>query len=149
MGIVTVGSDVTSFRMIEKITRIGDQHIAGKANWSKALPYVVLEAMAQLAALDVRYRLDFCRHAFLLKVKRCDWPPGEVICGRWSLSARRLNHGSAAYLYHTRANGPENKPVEAQMLIGALDYDERFDHKVLQTHYRKVFACLSKDTGKS
>jgi hypothetical protein len=98
--------------------------------------------MAQLAALHVRYSLDFKRHVFLLKIDRYDLPPLETLNGDFSLIAERISQSSQSFAYGVIAQGPDDLTMQAQLLIGTLDYDERFNKDRLKQHYRKIFEAM-------
>jgi hypothetical protein len=111
--------------------------------------YAGLEAMAQLAALHVRYSLAFERHAFLLKVDRCDLPPLETLDGSFRLTAERLGQSSRSFAYGVTALGPDDLALQAQLLIGTLDYNGWFKKERLKQHYRNLFKALSNGSTRS
>jgi hypothetical protein len=133
---------MAGFQLIRRVTDVSDRRIQADAAFAQWPVYTGLEAMAQLAALHVRYSLDFERHAFLLKVERCDLPTLETLAGDFSLTAERTSQSSQSFIYGVIAQGPGDLTMQAQLLVGTLDYDERFKKDRLKRYYRKLFEAL-------
>jgi hypothetical protein len=142
MARLTINSRMPCFQLIRRVTDMSNRRVQADAAFAQWPVYTGLEAMAQLAALHVRYSLDFERHAFLLKVERCDLPTLETLDGDFSLTAERLSQSSQSFAYGTTAQGPDGLTIQAQLLIGTLDYDERFKKDRLKQYYRKLFEAL-------
>ena len=107
--------------------------------------YGALESLAQLAALHARHLLDFARHAFLLKVNCGRWPVQGDLTGRFKLSADLASQSSNAFAYRTKAQGPVDTVLIADLYIGTIQYDGEFQEDILKTHYCKVFRKLQMD----
>lgn len=142
MARLTINSHMHSFQLIRRVTDVTDRRIQADAVFAQWPVYTGLEAMAQLAALHVRYSIDFERHAFLLKVDRCDLPTLETLAGDFSLTAERFSQSSQSSAYGVIAQGPGDLAMRGQLLIGTLDYDEHFKKDRLKQYYRKLFQAL-------
>lgn len=142
MARLTIDSHMPCFQLIRRVTEVSGRRIKADAAFAQWPVYTGLEAMAQLAALHVRCSLDFERHAFLLKVDRCILPMLETLVGDFSLTAERVSQSSQSFTYGVIAQGPDGLTIRAQLLIGTLDYDERFNKDRLKQHYRKLFEAL-------
>ena len=146
MATLTISSGMPGFRLVRCIGRVAPDHICGMTRFTKAPRFAGLEAMAQLGALDVRRRIDFQGHAFLLKVIRCRWPSAKWLDGRFALRADLGSQSRRAYVYRTEARGPHGVILSAELMFGCMDYDQRFQQINLDHHYRKMFACLQRVT---
>jgi hypothetical protein len=142
MARLTIKSHMPCFQLIRRITHVSDRRVRADATFAQWPVYTGLEAMAQLAALHVRCSLAFERHAFLLKIDRCDLPPLETLNGDFSLTAERVGQSSQSFAYRVIAQGPDDLTLQAQLLIGTLDYDEQFKKDRLKQHYQKIFEAL-------
>lgn len=146
MAILTISSGMTAFRLIQCIQRVAPDHICGMTRFVRAPRFAGLEAMAQLGALDVRRRIDFEGHAFLLKVIECRWPSVKTLDGRFELRADLGSQSRRAYVYGTEAQGPAGLVIRAKLMFGCMDYDRTFQEASLKNHYRKMFTCLQNAT---
>lgn len=143
---MTITSGLAGFCLVQRISEVSDRRIRGETTFNKAPLYAGLEAMAQLGALDVRRRIDFGGHAFLLKIIRCRWPSARDLDGCFALQAIPGSQSLRAFVYRTRALGPGDLELEAELMFGTVDYDHQFQEEHLQSHYRKLFACLQNAT---
>jgi hypothetical protein len=145
---IIIHSHLQGFMLLDAITHVGPEHIAGMKRFDSAPFYLALESLAQLGAYHVRYLTDFSRHAFLLKISRCAIPQHPHLSGDYLFHGDLLNKSSSSFSYVIRANG--NSPqIEGSFLFAAIDYDRNFRKDTLQNHYRKVFACLRKNSVKN
>lgn len=113
-----------------------------------------LEAMAQLAALHARQRSDFTRHAFLLTVRECAWPPDGELHGPLRIRTGLLAESDRAATYQAVitpdsvpadvAASPPPMSMSATLIIGRTDYDARFNSATLAARYREIFAWLTR-----
>lgn len=142
METVVVRSGMQDFRLVRRICGISPQHIRGEAQFVQAPVYAGLEAMAQLAALHVRHRLSFERHAFLLKVRQCKLPETAALKGRFLLSCYLRGKSTDAFIYDTAARGADQVLLQGSLLIGTQAYDGRFRRDRLKVHYQETFADL-------
>lgn len=148
MATLKMNSHLEHFQLLKSIRRCSDGHISGEA-WLDGLPqYTVLEAMAQLAALEARIHLNFNRHAFLLKIIQCQWPHNHFLSGRFYLVAKRLGQSQSTFSYAVKARGPANatpshlKNLNTDLLIGTMPYDNDFRKAALRSHYQNMVEKL-------
>ncbi len=149
MALLTINSHMPCFQLIRRITDVSNRRIQAVAAFVQWPVYTGLEAMAQLAALHVRHTLTFERHAFLMKVDRCDLPLPETLDGDFNLTAERVGQSSQSFAYGTTVQGPDGIAIKAQLLIGTQDYDERFKKDRLKQYYRKLFLALRNGRSRS
>lgn len=147
MATIDILSRLDDFRMIDAIRQVDSDSIDGAACFDQAPPFAGLEAMAQLAALHVRYRIDFTRHAFLLKVIQCQGPPGEVLIGKFMFKARRKSHSRNAFRYAVAIEGAVDDVLCSELLIGVCEYNKQFQAHYLQGYYQKMFTALCNRTS--
>lgn len=145
METLIISSRMPHFRLIAKIRDVSATHIDTEAILDDAPVYAGLEIMAQTAALHVRRRLDFKRHAFLLSVPRCILPSIDSVGGRLRAKAVLQHQSSDAFSYHVEATGPVGENFTGDVLIGARAYDDRFQKANLSAHYRRVWDKLKGD----
>ena len=131
------------FTLLERITDCTPEQICAEANFVQMHGFAGLESMAQLAALHVRYRLDFRRHAFLLNVIQCQMPARGSLDGHFSLWAKLSSQSNHAFAYKVNADCPARAAFDCQLLIGTQDYGDRFRQARLQTHYQALFNALA------
>lgn len=109
----------------------------------------VLEAAAQAAALQQRVARDFACHAFLLAVERAPWC-ASPLSGTARIDVRVSAQGSsvAASLACVRGlSGPHGPlpPLELDLRVGLVPYDATFAREPLETRYRELYRCLSRN----
>ncbi len=142
MASIEIHSRLKHFKLLARITHVSAAGICGETDFECMPMYGCLEAMAQLAALHVRYCLDFERHAFLLKVNYGRWPAREALEGRCRLSADRYSQSSNAFAYQVKVQGSADTILSADLLIGTKSYDGEFKEDVLKAHYKEIFGKL-------
>lgn len=149
MAALTITCGLGGFRLVRHISHFSEEKIVGEAQFDQAPLYVALEAMAQIAALDVRRRIDFKAHAFLLKISHCRWPAQGVIDGCFSIQAIPGSRSRRAFAYGASAQDPAGLMLEAELMIGTVAYDQDFQQQCLQEYYRNLFTCLQNATSAS
>lgn len=102
-----------------------------------------LEAMAQAAALHQRFLCDFSQHAFLLSLDECPYPAVDTLNGSVQINAHLLGQTQRAAAYEVEALDSQGA-WSLQLHIGLAPYDSIFKQHLLESHYRKLFACLTK-----
>lgn len=142
MATLTIKSQLSGFKLVDRITTVLPKAIEGASRFDQAPAYAGLEAMAQLAALHVRSINQFNRHAFLLKATRCRLPRQSHLDGSFMLTARIHSQSSDTYAYEAEAQGPEGEIMSADLLVGTKAFDDQFRKEILQTHYRDLFNLL-------
>ena len=149
MATLTITSGLADFHLIRGIPHVDEQAIIGQARFQAAPQFTGLEAMAQLGALDVRRRIAFSGHAFLLKIVHSDWPRADSLGGLFRIEARPGSRSQRAFQYHARLRGPVGQEMEAELMFGVVDYDDDFQKQHLQAYYRDLFTCLRNATNES
>lgn len=142
METLNIHSHMAQFRLVERISKVSSEGIWGEASFNQTPIYAGLEAMAQLAALDVRQRFRFERHAFLLKVQHCRMPAMDVLEGDFRIKAELCSQSSMAFHYNIVAQGPCGVSLKSELLIGTQAYDEHFPEDILKPHYQRVWTQL-------
>lgn len=142
MDDVIIHGGRADFRLIDRIRNVTPHGLDGEKKLVSEPAWCVLEAMAQLAALHVRYLKDFSCHAFLMKVTRMRLPAGQRLDGKMSLEARLRHQSDRTFSYRVVAGIGSAAPLGGDILISTVDYDDSFKQAHLETHYRKLFACL-------
>jgi len=136
------------FKLVARITRVSAAGIWGETDFNRMPVFGGLEALAQLAAMHVRYCLQFDRHAFLLKVNRGQWPAQDPLTGRYRLWAGLGSQSSSAFAYRVQAEGSPGVMLNADLLIGTKPYNGEFKEEILKPHYRGLFEKLQLDGRK-
>jgi len=144
---LTIHSRMPDFRLLGSIVEPDRDSIYGESDLEGLSAFAGLEAMAQLAALHVRYLSNFERHAFLLKAIRCRWPDREVLKAHFSLCARMKRRSSDAFVYDVTARGRRGGSLGAELLIGTAAYGARFREAILKPHYQQIFERLNQDAA--
>lgn len=139
---VAVCSGLEGFVLLDSVSGISREAISGLKQFRDAPPWLVMESLAQLGALHVRYRRNFEMHAFLLGIKHCDFSSGHMR-GSVRLCGESTAESSSAYSYNLLALDENGNRTEGEFLFSVVDYDDRhFKGDVLRNHYEKVFSCL-------
>jgi len=136
MATITIRSQLDGFKLVERVTNILPKAIEGESRFAQTPSYAGLEAMAQLAALHVRYAQITHRHA----------PRAEHLAGCYMKSAQMQSQNSDTYAYQVKARGPQKTDLNADLLIGTKAFDDHFRIEILQAHYRELFDELMPQT---
>ncbi|MHB9097233.1 MAG: hypothetical protein ACYC5X_05360 [Syntrophales bacterium] len=143
---VSVRSELQGFRLIDRISRAGRDEIRGGCTLTGGPLFTLIEALAQLGALHVRWLTGFTRHAFLLKIGRCTLPVGAPAAGACLLRGKQTAQSGTTFVYHLEAWREGAVIMEGEFLFTTIDYDERFSREALARHYGMLFSCLSNDS---
>ena len=143
MAAIEINSGMDHFQLIDAVQEVNGRGIVGSSCFESVPPFAGIEAMAQLAALHVRYRSDFSAHAYLLKIAGCRGLHRSRLTGVYSLDAKLESHSRQAFRYQVTAAGDPGGSFSSELLIGLRDYDHRFREAILEDHYRKVFSRLT------
>ena len=141
MGKINIHTGLDGFGLVDAITEVENNRIAGFKRFANSPAYQGIEALAQLGALHVRYLNDFSRHAFLLKISRCT-VSDQSLNGGLGLSGELFNHSRRAFSYRLEACQGIQPVVEGDFLFAVIDYDETFKEHPLKLYFRKKFLCL-------
>lgn len=145
---IIIDTGLENFIMPDKITKITETSIdAVKTVNREPLPlFQKIETLAQICALHTRYRTEFQRHAFLLKINTFKEGSGENTTGSYRIRANLTGNGKSAFSYSVSAGVHGRKMYTADLIIAVSDYDEAFKAKELSEHYRSIFSCLMTNT---
>lgn len=144
---IDINTHMDGFHLLTSVTDIDERRIGGTATFVDQPAFVVMESLAQLGALHVRWLCDFSKHAFLLKVERFSLPRESRISGTLALSGRLMVRSQAAFSYDLTASGGWENPLMGRFLFSVKAYDDTFGKKILTTRYKEVFQCLTSASG--
>lgn len=142
MDKIKINTGLDGFILVDSISKIEDSTIQGTKDFTRAPAYLGIESLAQLGALHVRFITGFERHAFLLKIIRCEIPETGVLTGKYLLDGTLINRSGLAFSYRLRAEKENEAQIKGEFLYATVDYDNRFKKERLKQHYQKVFSCL-------
>lgn len=142
---ITINTGLDDFVLIDTISDIGGEHIQGCKHFVYEPPYLGIESLAQLGAYHVRFLTSFERHAFLLKINRCNVFGQDLLDGMCRLYGILTSKSNAAFAYTLLAKMEHTVLIEGEFLYGTIEYNASLKKEVLQNHYRKVFSCLRND----
>jgi len=141
---IRIHTGLDHFIMVDAINGMDANRIDGEVSFENADPTLLLESLAQLAGLHIRYLLDFARHVFLVKIARILLPEEKSLSGTYRLRGNLVSRSEEAFTYRLEADR-ENVPViHGQFLFGTTDYNDDFQKDILQKHYREVLACAKR-----
>ena len=141
-----VHSGLPAFLLLDAITAAGDKTITGAREFSAALPWLGIEALAQLGAFHVRQLTGFQKHAFLLKINRFLLPQSETLQGRYLLQGTLVSRSKTAFVYELQAMQGTALEFSGSFLYATVDYDDTFAESKLYNHYLRIFRCLQNAT---
>lgn len=141
-----IRSGLSGFHLIDRISRAGRDEIEGSCILTGGPLFILIEALAQLGGLHVRWLTGFTRHAFLLKIGRCTLPGKAPAAGACLLSGRQTAQSGTSFAYHMEAGREGVLLMEGEFLFTTIDYDERFSGEALGRHYGMLFSCLLNDS---
>jgi hypothetical protein len=142
-----INSGLPDFLLLDAITQVGETTIAGVREFSAALPWLGIEALAQLGAFHVRQLTDFQKHAFLLKINRFLLPQSENLQGCYLLQGTLISRSEAAFVCELQAIQGKKLEFSGNFLYSVVDYDDTFAASQLHNHYLRIFKCLQNATG--
>lgn len=143
---ITINTGRSDFLLIDRILHSDHQSIIGVKTFSNDPDYLGIESLAQLCAMHVRHRVDFRKHAFLLKINHYENKPKRLLNGKYDLRATRIAGSEHAYSYRSEIVRNKVTECEGEFLIATKAYDETFKEETLMSHYKKVFSCLRSGT---
>jgi hypothetical protein len=143
---VSIRSGMQGFRLLDRISRADRDEIRGACTLTGGPVFTLIEALAQLGALHVRWLTGFMRHAFLLKIGRCTLPDGALAAGACLLKGRRTAQSGTTFAYCLEAEREGTVLMEGEFLFTTINYDEHFSGEALARHYRDLFSCLLSDS---
>lgn len=144
MGMITVNTGRGGFVMIDRIIRVDSGSIVTEKRFGNEDLQVhsPIEVMAQTGALHVRFLNDFSQHAFLLTVDHYHSERPLPEPGNYRVTGRLASRSSQAFAHELRLENEAGAFASGRFLFALRPYGGGFDRERLETHYRKVFACL-------
>jgi hypothetical protein len=139
---IVLNSGLEGFVLVDAITAVDPEGIAGTKRFVEAPSFLAIESLAQLGALHVRFISGFDRHAFLLNIKHCSPISRQALSGCYRLCGALTSRGSSATCYRLEAVTDDETAIAGEFLFATVAYDASFKKDILQKHYRKVFSCL-------
>ncbi len=133
------------FVLIDKIISYDQETITGVRHFSNDPCFHLIEALAQLGALHLRFYNNFQKHAFLLSIKKSRLPVKKKLNGTFQLFGKMQGKADNAFSYTISYKSNAQKYIENEFLFATVPYSSQFNKTTLETHYRKVFACLQND----
>ncbi len=142
MDRLTIHSGCKGFVCIDSIVNVEEKRIDGICMFHHDPVYLCIEALAQLGAMHVRYRTDFKKHAFLLKINHCGLPGVRFFTGACDLKGTLVSQSSRAFAYTLTATGDSGEFITGEFIFATVDYNIDFKQDVLSRHYKELFSCL-------
>ncbi len=142
---IEINSGLDGFVLLDGISETGATTIMGERRYYNDPVYLGIESLAQLGAFHVRFINDFKIHAFLLKISHCHVIGSKILHGEYLVDGRLINQSKSSYSYFLRAKKEDQIQIEGEFLFSTLKYDNNFNKKILEKHYRRVFSCLRKE----
>ncbi|WP_139795859.1 hypothetical protein [Desulfocicer vacuolatum] len=144
---VGINIQMDSFHLLTSVTELDKGIIRGTAAFIDQPAFVVMESLAQLGALHVRWLCDFSKHAFLLKVEHFFLPGESRISGTLELSGKLVVRSQTAFSYDLTASGICEAPLMGRFFFSVKEYDDTFKKEILKTRYKELFQCLKSASG--
>jgi hypothetical protein len=141
--LIEINSGLSSILLIDRITAVDSGEIRGTCTFDGKAVFTLIEALAQLGALHVRKVDGFKRHAFLMKVGKCNLPDPLPTAGVVDLQGQLTGQSDRSFVYRIEATKQGKIVMEGEFWFSTADYDDRFDGHKLQAHYERIFACLT------
>ncbi|MDX9746444.1 MAG: hypothetical protein WCX84_06315 [Syntrophales bacterium] len=145
--ITEVNSGLRSILLLSRISRVYTDKICGTATFDGRGAFTLIEASAQLGAFHVRWRDEFRRQAFLIKVGECIfWDPLPA-AGSFDLAGDLTGESDRSFVYRLCARKGGRMVMDGEFWFSTVEYDEKFDGARLRTHYKGLFSCLTNVSG--
>ncbi|MBC2693773.1 MAG: hypothetical protein HF982_00530 [Desulfobacteraceae bacterium] len=143
---IEINSEMEDFVLLDKILETANRTIIGEKRYFNEPFYLGIESLAQLGAYHIRFLAGFEIHAFLLKINQCTIPANHILNGSYLLKGTLVSQSKSAFCYALQAGKGNKVQIEGEFLYATIDYDRMLNKKILQTHYRKVFSCLQRES---
>jgi hypothetical protein len=143
MDRLTINTGLEDFILLGSIVGLEPRTIRAVKVFEDAPAFLAMEALAQLGAMHARWSVDFERHVFLLAIQHCVLPASPKVSGRFQLRAEQTAHSRAGFAYEVLAEDDSGPVAQGAFMFATTAYGEAFDRQILETHYRKVLACLT------
>lgn len=139
---VAINTGLERFVMIDRITDVAADSIAGEVELNGADPTLLVEAMAQMGGMHIRAGSDFRKHAFLVKIANADVPADRLPDGTYTIRGTIVSRSESAFAYRMEAGIHPAVLIRGDFLLGVVEYNDEFRQDLLQKHFREVFTCL-------
>ncbi len=146
---IILNSGLSGFFLVDAVTEVDAQKIAGWKRFAGAPTYLGIESLAQLGALHVRHITGFERHAFLLTIKRCSPASREALNGQYRLCGELIGRTTSAFSYRLEASHGDETMIQGDFLFAVVEYDTTFRRDTLRSHYQEVFSCLTSASSRN
>lgn len=138
--IINTGQE--TFLMLERLTIVNARHISGVSLPLEPRDYLLIESMAQLGSMHVRYCCGFECHSFLSGIGDFQsgnpWNQAE----RFTITGDMKSRSTTGFLYSITAESGSGHHASGKFLFATIPYDMNFQKSNLKSHYEKVFSCL-------
>jgi hypothetical protein len=137
-----INTGLHHFFLVDGVTRVDEKQIQGFTSPSGRQSFLLVESMAQLGAMHVRFITDFNAHAFLLGISNLQMTeafPGQE---RTNITGTLNNRSTDSFLYTLTAEIAGSQSISGTFLFATIPYDDTFREDCLQHHYKKIFSCL-------
>ncbi len=144
-----IKSHLDRFILIDTIDSLTEETISGTQYVADHAPlFCMVESMAQLGAMHLRYQTDFQRHVFFAKAKRLTFYVKNIVKGHYRFDATAKGHSDRSFAYYLTSKTAGNiLAADGIFLFSSLSYDSNFQKERLKNHYERVFSCLRQPTG--
>ena len=139
---------MNKFILLDEIILLTHENITGKVTFNDTIPFapfIMIETLAQLGAIHIRYLTSFEKHAFLLKIKKSSKLPKSFLKGTFIIKGRLTGQSKKAFSYGMQVEKNDLSYFTGNYLFALIEYDTNFKRSNLKKHYQKVFSCLTKN----
>lgn len=140
---ILINSGLNGFILLDEIKDVKQESILAVKTFHNDPLYLGIEALAQLGAYHMRFRNDFARHAFLLKINFFQVIGDEILDGKYFLEGILGNQSSATYSYDLTAREKNGFQIKGNFLFAMREYDQEFSRGQLEGRYRRQFSALT------
>ncbi len=145
---IKINSDLKQFVMLDNIYSIEKSGIAGTFILKSEEPFIIIESLAQIGAMHVRWLHNFENHAALLKINSLKFIDENISTGKYILNGELTGKSNRAFSYRMQAIHQDNTAVHGDLLFTLIEYDSVFNKDIIKNHYMEIFRCLEKNLKK-
>jgi hypothetical protein len=139
---LNINTGLDRFLLMDCITEVDAMMIQGVSVPIGPETYMLMEFMAQLGAMHVRWRSGFNCHAFLSGIRNFHPAGTFTVTEKFHMTGVLKSRSSTGFSYSLTAEAKIGYRVSGDFLYATIPYDDRFRKSFLQSHYEKVFSCL-------
>ncbi len=148
MEMVKINTDLKQFIILDNIYSIEKSGIAGSFTLKKEESFLIMESLAQIGAMHVRWLHSFDSHAALLKINSMKFIDKNISTGKYILNGKLTGKSNRAFSYKMQAIHSDNTAVHGDLLFTLIEYDSVFKKDIIKNHYMEIFQCLEKNLKK-